>query len=102
LIAASLFGKPLPDGGTIGVAAPASPYESRSDVIRSVERVTGRPVPYTIGPRRAGDPAELFASNARIRARLGWAPRFAAIDRIVETAWRWRVAHPRGYRPASV
>jgi muramoyltetrapeptide carboxypeptidase len=37
LIAASLFGKPLPDGGTIGVAAPASPYESRSDVIRSVE-----------------------------------------------------------------
>jgi muramoyltetrapeptide carboxypeptidase len=37
LIAASLFGKPLPDGGTIGVAAPASPYESRSDVLRSVE-----------------------------------------------------------------
>jgi muramoyltetrapeptide carboxypeptidase len=37
LIGASLFGKPLPDGGTIGVAAPASPYESRSDVIRSVE-----------------------------------------------------------------
>lgn len=71
------------------------------DVIRSVERVTGHAVPYSIGPRRAGDPAVLFASNARIRARLGWAPRFAAIDRIVETAWRWRVAHPRGYRPAS-
>jgi muramoyltetrapeptide carboxypeptidase len=34
---ASLFGRPLPDGGTIGVAAPASPYESRSDVLRSVE-----------------------------------------------------------------
>jgi muramoyltetrapeptide carboxypeptidase len=34
---AKLFGKPLPDGGTIGVAAPASPYESRSDVLRSVE-----------------------------------------------------------------
>jgi muramoyltetrapeptide carboxypeptidase len=37
VIAASLFGKPLPEGGTIGVAAPASPYESRSDVLRSVE-----------------------------------------------------------------
>jgi UDP-glucose-4-epimerase GalE len=72
------------------------------DVIRSVERVTGRPVPYTIGPRRPGDPAVLFASNARIRARLGWTPRFAALDRIVETAWRWREAHPRGYRTASV
>jgi muramoyltetrapeptide carboxypeptidase len=37
LIEASLFGKPLPEGGTIGVAAPASPYENRSDVLRSVE-----------------------------------------------------------------
>jgi muramoyltetrapeptide carboxypeptidase len=35
--AATLFGRQLPDGGTIGVAAPASPYESRSDVLRSVE-----------------------------------------------------------------
>ena len=35
--AATLFGRPLPDGGTIGVAAPASPYESRSDVLRGVE-----------------------------------------------------------------
>ena len=37
MIEATLFGKPLPEGGTIGVAAPASPYESRSDVLRSVE-----------------------------------------------------------------
>jgi muramoyltetrapeptide carboxypeptidase len=37
LIQATRFGQPLPDGGTIGVAAPASPYESRSDVLRGVE-----------------------------------------------------------------
>jgi muramoyltetrapeptide carboxypeptidase len=37
LTEATLFGKPLPEGGTIGVAAPASPYESRSDVLRGVE-----------------------------------------------------------------
>jgi len=37
LTGATLFGKPLPDGGTIGVAAPASPYDSRSDVLRGVE-----------------------------------------------------------------
>jgi muramoyltetrapeptide carboxypeptidase len=37
VIAATLFGRPLPDGGTIGVAAPASPYDSRSDVLRGVE-----------------------------------------------------------------
>ena len=37
MIAATRFGRPLPDGGTIGVAAPASPYDSRSDVLRGVE-----------------------------------------------------------------
>jgi muramoyltetrapeptide carboxypeptidase len=29
--------KPLPQGGTIGVAAPASPYDARSEVLRGVE-----------------------------------------------------------------
>jgi muramoyltetrapeptide carboxypeptidase len=37
VIAATRFGKPLPEGGTIGVAAAASPYDSRSDVLRGVE-----------------------------------------------------------------
>ena len=34
---ATLFGKPLPKGGTVGVPAPASPYENRSEVLRGVE-----------------------------------------------------------------
>ena len=34
---ATLFGPPLPEGGTIGVAAPASAYENRSEVLRGVE-----------------------------------------------------------------
>jgi muramoyltetrapeptide carboxypeptidase len=37
LIRATRFGRPLPEGGTIGVAAAASPYDSRSDVLRGVE-----------------------------------------------------------------
>lgn len=68
------------------------------DVIRAVEAVTGRRVPYAVGGRRAGDPAVLFASNARIRTALGWEPRFADLPAIVESAFRWRVAHPGGYR----
>jgi muramoyltetrapeptide carboxypeptidase len=34
---ATLFGPPLPTGGTIGVAAPASPYDARSEILRGVE-----------------------------------------------------------------
>ena len=70
-------------------------------VIDSVERVTGRKVPFTNAPRRPGDPAVLFASSARIRQELGWAPQFEDVDVIVETAWRWRETHPQGYRKAS-
>ncbi len=37
MTAATLFGRPLPPGGTIGVAAPASPYDARSEIERGVE-----------------------------------------------------------------
>jgi UDP-glucose 4-epimerase len=74
---------------------------SVKEVIDSVERVTGRKVPFTNAPRRPGDPAVLFASSARIRQELGWTPRFEDIDVIVETAWRWRESHPQGYRKAT-
>ena len=68
------------------------------ELIASVERVTGRPVKWQTGPRRAGDPAVLVASSARIMRQLHWRPRLAALDDIVATAWRWHRAHPRGYR----
>jgi UDP-glucose 4-epimerase len=70
---------------------------SVKDVLDSVERVLGRKVPFTMGPRRPGDPPALFASSARIKQELGWRPRFEDIDVIVETAGRWRESHPSGY-----
>jgi UDP-glucose 4-epimerase len=70
---------------------------SVKSVLDSIERVIGRKVPYTKGPRRAGDPGILYASSERVRQELGWKPRFEDIDVIVETAWRWRDAHPGGY-----
>jgi UDP-glucose-4-epimerase GalE len=77
----------------LGNGRPASVRE----VVAAVERVSGRTVPVTVGPRRAGDPAVLFASSDGIRKALGWAPQYESIDLIVETAWRWREAHPAGY-----
>ena len=67
------------------------------EVVNAVERVTGRTVPVTPGPRRPGDPGVLFASSGKIRQALGWTPRYEDIDVIVDTAWRWREAHPQGY-----
>jgi len=70
---------------------------SVKQVLDTVAAVSGRPVPHTLGPRRAGDPAVLVASSARLRAETGWQPRFGALEDIVRTAWAWHSAHPRGY-----
>jgi UDP-glucose 4-epimerase len=67
------------------------------EVIRTVERVSGRKVPCRVCPRRPGDAAALVASSERAQRELGWRPRFADLDEIVRTALRWREAHPNGY-----
>jgi UDP-glucose-4-epimerase GalE len=71
--------------------------QSVRGVIESVERVTGRSVPWTLAPRRPGDPAALYAAPEKARAELGWVPRVSDLDSIVETAWRWHKTHPKGY-----
>lgn len=58
-------------------------------VIDSVLRVTGKPVPVEECPRREGDPAVLVASSEKIKAELGWAPKFGDLDTIIASAWEW-------------
>jgi UDP-glucose 4-epimerase len=66
-------------------------------VIDAVGEVTGQRPPTRDAPRRAGDPATLVASSARIRAQLGWKPEFPTLQQIVSTAWDWHRTHPDGY-----
>ena len=46
------------------------------EVITAVSHAVGRDVPYVLGPRRAGDPAAVWASVDRARAELAFSPRF--------------------------
>jgi UDP-glucose 4-epimerase len=59
-------------------------------VIESARRVTRRPIPVEIVPRRAGDPAILIASSEKIARELGWKPRHSSLDEIIESAWAWQ------------
>jgi UDP-glucose 4-epimerase len=68
------------------------------DVIRTVERVSGRQVPVRLTSRRAGDPAVLVAASDLLRRETGWLPRFDRLEVIVEHALRWRESHPSGYQ----
>jgi UDP-glucose 4-epimerase len=59
------------------------------EVIDSVRRVTGQPIPVEECARREGDPAVLVAGSEKIKRELGWQPRFADLDAIVASAWEW-------------
>ncbi|WP_300973122.1 UDP-glucose 4-epimerase GalE [Sphingomonas sp. LHG3406-1] len=59
------------------------------EMLDALDRVNGAPVPRVMGPRRAGDPPQLVASNRRLVERLGWAPRFADTDTIIQSALDW-------------
>ena len=61
---------------------------SVSDVISSVEKVTGKPVPRKIVPRRPGDPPALVANPAKAQALLEWKASRGLLD-VVTTAWNW-------------
>ena len=58
-------------------------------MLAAIERVAGKPVPHSIGPRRMGDPAELVSDPAKGNRELGWAPAMSDLDTIVATAWAW-------------
>jgi UDP-glucose 4-epimerase len=60
------------------------------EVIDSAQRVTGQAIDVDVQPRRAGDPAVLVASSARIGEALGWTPQFELLDDIVGSAWIWK------------
>lgn len=70
---------------------------SNSQVVTAVQQITGKDIPVVPSPRRPGDPARLVASSERLRAELGWTPRYPELATMVETAWAWRQKHPQGY-----
>jgi UDP-glucose 4-epimerase len=70
---------------------------SVKEVLDIAREVTGHDIPAEIGERRPGDPDRLVAGADKARDVLGWKPQMADLRTIVETAWKWHQAHPKGY-----
>lgn len=70
---------------------------SVKEIIEISRKVTGHPIPAQGVGRRAGDPARLVASSDKIKAGLGWSPRFEDPEKIIVTAWKWHSTHPKGF-----
>jgi UDP-glucose-4-epimerase GalE len=69
---------------------------STREVVEGTKRVSGVQFETQDGPRRPGDPTEVYADNRRARELLGWEPRYD-LDSILESAWAWHSTHPKGY-----
>ncbi len=77
----------------LGTGVPSS----NRDVIRAVEKATGRKIEVIESPRRPGDPPALYADASLAKRELGWKVKFPDIDSIVATAWNWHRTHPKGF-----
>ncbi|MDB5799638.1 MAG: galE [Rhodocyclales bacterium] len=66
------------------------------EVVKAFEAASGRPVPYQIVDRRAGDVAQCYAETVLAAQELGWRAE-RGIEQMCADAWRWQSANPNGY-----
>jgi UDP-glucose 4-epimerase len=66
------------------------------DVIRAYEKASGRPVPYEIVARRAGDIAACYADPSLAALLLGWRAQ-RGLDDMCADSWRWQSMNPNGF-----
>lgn len=59
------------------------------EVIEKSRAVTNRPVPYSVGSRRAGDCTRLISGSVRAEDELGWTPKRSTLETMIADAWRW-------------
>ncbi len=67
------------------------------EIIATCERISGKKIPVIEKDRRPGDPPRLIAGSDKIRAELGWNPRYQDVETIIASAWAWHLQRPHGY-----
>lgn len=67
------------------------------DVIKAYEKACGRPIPYEIKGRRAGDIATCYADSKKAERELGWVAE-KGIEEMCADSWKWQSMNPNGYR----
>lgn len=74
---------------------------SVKEIITAVEEVTGKQVPLSYGPRRAGDPDELVADPSHAKEVLGWEASRKDVRDMVSSAWQWVTGSHQGHYPPN-
>lgn len=83
--AEQISGAPVRDIINLGTSRGASVRE----IVEMVSKVHGKKAEAVNGPRRAGDPAKLIASNEKAKKVLGWQPENSDLETIIKSAYQW-------------
>lgn len=70
---------------------------SNMDILRAVEKVSGKKLDIQYKERRWGDPDAIYADNTKAKTLLHWEPKYISPEAIIETAWKWHESHKNGY-----
>jgi UDP-glucose 4-epimerase len=65
-------------------------------VVKAFEKASGRPIPYDVKQRRAGDVDTSYAATASAFELMGWKAT-RTLDTMCADHWRWQSANPNGY-----
>ncbi len=65
------------------------------DLVKAFEKTLGRPIPYKIAPRRAGDIAMCYADSAKAKEELSWVAT-KNLDDMCKDALNWQEKNPNG------
>ena len=68
-------------------------------MVQAFEQASGKPIAYTIAPRRAGDVASVYANPQLARQLLGFETEYTISD-MCRDAWVWQSRNPNGYDEA--
>jgi UDP-glucose-4-epimerase GalE len=80
------------DGGVFNVGTGEG--ATVMQIIAAAEAALGVKVPYSVGPRRGGDPPSLVADASKLKTAFGWTPRHSDLATILRTAARWQRERP--------
>ncbi len=70
---------------------------SVKEIVEAARSVVQREFKVELGPRRPGDPPELYADADKIARELGWVAKRTDVREVIQSAWRWFEKHPHGY-----
>ncbi|MCP4443488.1 MAG: UDP-glucose 4-epimerase GalE [Aureispira sp.] len=82
---------PSSDIFNVGIGQGVSVFE----LIKAFDKAVGESLNYTVGPRRAGDIAAIYANYEKANRLLGWSPKYS-IDEVMESAWAWYQYYQKG------